>query len=225
MSVVRPEYGPTLPELVGPRWRALPRAVRIVLAVLGVAVVAVLVVQQRGGDRPLKDVVVREPVAFNLGYPSEILRRVAPRAPDVLALREVAGREPMRVTVRPFKLAAYKGDSSAALLGLSSTLILRMEAADPNWVLRGEGRARTNDAPGYSINFQTKLEGRTAYGKRYLLVPAVDPEDPNAVQPREGIDLTLISARSPAVQKVDDIGANGGLKSPLRSFRFGTDRP
>ena len=40
MSVVRPEFGPTLPELVAPRLRALPRGARVA-AVAG-AVLAVV---------------------------------------------------------------------------------------------------------------------------------------------------------------------------------------
>ena len=65
MSVVRPEFGPTLAELVAPRVRALPRAGRLAFWAL-VAVLAVLVVLAamrlaRGDERA--HVIVREPVA------------------------------------------------------------------------------------------------------------------------------------------------------------------
>ena len=39
MPVVRPEFGPTLPELLAPRVRALPRAGRVVLAIVAVVIV------------------------------------------------------------------------------------------------------------------------------------------------------------------------------------------
>jgi hypothetical protein len=38
-------------------------------------------------------------------------------------------------------------------------------------------------------------------------------------------DIDLRAARSPAIPNVDAIGNNGVLKTPLRSFRFGTARP
>ena len=45
------------------------------------------------------------------------------------------------------------------------------------------------------------------------------------VPPREGLDLTMLSERSPATPKADAVAANGPLKTPLRSLRFGTQRP
>src|SRR5512132_4171317 len=39
MSVVRPEFGPTLPELLGPRVPALPRPARLALAAAGLGIV------------------------------------------------------------------------------------------------------------------------------------------------------------------------------------------
>jgi glutamate-1-semialdehyde aminotransferase len=36
----------------------------------------------------------------------------------------------------------------------------------------------------------------------------------------------MLAARSPAVPRVDAVGsASGALKTAIRSFRFGTDRP
>ena len=87
MSVVRPEFGPTLPELVAPRVRALPRAGQVafwaIVAVLAVAVVLVALRLARGDERA--HIVVREPVAFNLVH-GEGLRRVAPRERETLRL-------------------------------------------------------------------------------------------------------------------------------------------
>jgi hypothetical protein len=52
-----------------------------------------------------------------------------------------------------------------------------------------------------------------------LLVAKPDPP------PREGVDLTILAARSPSVPNLDSVGATGALKTAYRSFRFGTDRP
>ena len=93
-----------------------------------------------------------------------------------------------------------------------------MRAADPQFILRSEGRARVNSQPGYQIQFQTKQGGRTAYGRRTLLFK----DEPGE---REGADITMIAVRSPAMPNVDEVGSNGPTKLPYRSFRLGTERP
>ena len=71
MSVVRPEFGPTLPELLAPRVRALPRAAQIALAVLAALVVAgavyVVVHRREADERP--QAVVRSPIADGVLQP------------------------------------------------------------------------------------------------------------------------------------------------------------
>jgi hypothetical protein len=215
MSSVRPEFGPTLPEILGPRLRALPRGGRAAVAAAALVAVAIaaFLVLGSGGDQTA--VVVRKPIAFNLVHGPGV-HRVAPRDDELLRLESRDGLQ--LFTVRPFRLGAYRGDSSAALLAMSSPLIEAMRAQDPGFVLRSEGRARVNLLPGYQIVFQTRRDGRLEYGKRFLLVS----DDPH---PTEGIDVLLISSRSTAVPKADAVGSNGVLKSPLRSLRFGTERP
>ena len=88
----------------------------------------------------------------------------------------------------------------------------------PGFAVRYEGRTRVNDTPGYELVFQYRRDGRIAYGRRVLLFP----EQPGV---RDGADVLLLEDRSQAVPRADAIGRNGALKTPLRSFRFGTDRP
>jgi hypothetical protein len=219
MSVVREEFGPTLPELLGDRLRVPVRTVWRALAALGVVVVLVVawLVLVRG--TPGQDaVVVREPVAYNLVH-TDALRRVAPRAGETLRLQTRAGAAPQSFAVKPLRLAPYKGDVSAALTLLSARLIREMGAEYPGFLWRGDGRVNINKQPGYQIVFQARVGGRTTYGKRVLLVAAPDPP------PSTGLDITMLSARSPAVPRADAVAANGALKTPYRSLRFGTDRP
>jgi hypothetical protein len=121
--------------------------------------------------------------------------------------------------VRPLRLAPYRGDVSAKLTLLSARLIRQMSATYPGFVWRGDGRVNINQQPGYQIIFQARVGGHTTYGKRVLLVAAPDPP------PRAGLDITMLAERSPATPKVDAVAANGALKTPLRSLRFGTQRP
>ena len=221
MSVVRPEFGPTLAELVGPRVRALPRPAQVAAcAAVVVLVVALgLLALRLGAGEPRAAVVVREPVAFNLVYP-EGLRRVAARPGEALRLESVAGAPaPQSLAITPLRLAPYPGDVTATLMGRTPRLIDRMRAALPGFVWRGDGRVNINKQPGYEILFQFRRGGRTTYGRRILLVP--DAETP----PREGLDITILGARSAALPRVDAVAADGQLRTALRSLRFGTERP
>ncbi|MCU0257476.1 MAG: hypothetical protein MUC84_02310 [Solirubrobacteraceae bacterium] len=217
-SLVRPEFGPTLPELAGPRWRALSRGGRIAVAVLAAIVAVVLLLRLLAGD-DRTTVVVSAPVAFNLVYDDAKLDRVA--APPGTSLRLVtpaSDPDPESVTVAPLRLPAYRGDINGVLPVYAATVIRDMRRADPDFVLRSEGRTRINRQPGYQIQFQTERAGRTTYGRRTFLF-----QDEPAQ--REGADILLLAARSPSMPNVDAVGSNGPTKLPYRSFRLGTERP
>jgi hypothetical protein len=218
MSVVRPEFGPTLPELLGSRVRALPRVVRIGLAgaaLVALAVVVWLLVRPSPGR---SNVVVHGSAAtFNVSYTAP-LHKAEPFAGEELRLLTRSGPEQSFV-VRPLRLPSYSGDVTAALMELSSPLVDEMRAHYAGFVWRGDGRVSINKQPGYQIEFQARVGGHTMYGKRVLLVAQPDPP------PRVGIDFTALSARTPAVPNVDAVAGNGPLKIPYRSIRFGASHP
>jgi hypothetical protein len=221
MSVVREEFGPTLPALVGPRLRALPRAAQVVLAALAaIVVVALALIAVRRTEDTRAHVVVRAPIAYNLVYPPS-LQRVRPHAGETLRLETPAGTAaPQSFAVKPFKLPPYHGDSTGILTLMSANMITRMRAQYPGFIWRGDGRVNYNRQPGYEILFQAKIGGRTTYGRRTMLVPGGD------TPPRAGLDITMLAARSPAIPRVDAVGsASGALKTAIRSLRFGTERP
>jgi hypothetical protein len=217
MSVVREEFGPTLPELVGRRLGVRPRNVWLALAAIGAVAAVVVAWLALRPDPNQSTVVIREPVTYNLIYP-DALQRVAPRSGETLRLESRSG-PPQSFVVHPLRLQPYKGDVSAAMTFLSSTLIPQMREQYTDFVWRGDGRVNINKQPGYQIIFQAHVDGHTTYGRRVLLVAKPDPP------PREGVDLTILAARSPSVPNLDSVGATGALKTAYRSFRFGTDRP
>src|SRR5690349_2757699 len=104
MSVVREEFGPTLPELLGPRVRALPRAAQVALAALAALVlVALAAAFLRHEPDKRTPVLVRRPIAFNLSYPPDF-RQVAPRGREALRLETAAGAaDPQSFTATPFR--------------------------------------------------------------------------------------------------------------------------
>jgi hypothetical protein len=214
MSVVRPEFGPTLPELLGPRLRALPAPVRGGLAVLGAAVVAVVLwaLLLRGGsaDRP---VVVRGPVAFNFIYRAP-LHRAPARPGELVRLATGTGQS---MAVRPLHLPAYRGDSAGILPIWATRAAGTLERRLPGFQTRTEGRANINKFQGYEMVFQYRSAGRLVFGRRVFLLP-----QPTA---RDGVEITVLAPRTAAVPNADAAGHNGPLKTALRSFRFGTQRP
>jgi hypothetical protein len=222
VSVVRPEFGPSLPELLGPRVRALPRALRLGLVALAAVIViaaAALLLRDRRDTRP--HAVVRSPVAFNLLYPKP-LERARPRGREVLRVQTPPGTTaPQSFAVTPLRLPPYRGDSSAVLAVMASGLVKQMSSTVPGFVERGEGRVNYNRQPGYEIQFQARIGGRTTYGRRTLLMPGGD------APPRAGVDIMILAARSAAVPNVNAVAATNGsaLKTAIRSFRFGTERP
>jgi hypothetical protein len=217
MSVVREEFGPTLPELVRARLGVSTRKVWLAFAVAAVVLVAIAAYLALRPTPGQSGAVVREPIGFNLVYPDS-LHRVAPRQGEILRLSSQSG-SPKSFAVRPLRLAPYKGDVNAALTILSSTLIPQMRGQYQDFVWRGDGRVNINKQPGYQILFQARVGGRLTYGRRVLLVAKPDPP------PREGVDITILAARSRTVPNLDSVGATGALKTAYRSFRFGTGRP
>lgn len=216
MSAVRPELGPTLPELLGPRIRVLPRAVRLALAAVGALLVVLLVwaLFLRGeGAKAKRAVIVREPVAFNFVYRAPF-RKEAPPAGELARV----GSKEQAFSVRELRLPAYGGDAAGFLPLYAATLEQQMAKDLPGFVWRSDGRANINKQQGFEIVFQYRRgDGTLMYGRRILLLPNVTA--------RQGADLWAVAPRSPAIVRADDVGHNGGLKTALRSFRFGTERP
>ena len=224
MSALRPGFGPGLPELLAERfgWRA--RRTRVALAVLlAVPVVALgLRVGTSRGSGLRNDAIVLQPVAFTLGY-RDGMQRVAPRPGEALRLATPPGAATGETfTVAALRVAPYTGDQSGVLPILAAREVERLRASFPmQFRYRGDGRTRINELPGHQILFQARVGGRLHYGKRFLLLGAVEPP----AQAREGVVLTLLSRYSQATPSVGAVGVFGLMKGPLRSFRFGTERP
>ena len=216
MPAVRPEFGPTLPELLGPRLRALPPVLRLGLAALGgfvvVAILYALVLRGDGADAK-RAVVVRTPVAFNFVYRAPFAR-LAPGAGELARV----GSTSQSFTVRELKLPSYRGDAAGFLPLYAAQQEAQMARQFPGFVWRSDGRANINQQQGFEIVFQFRRPGGPlSYGRRVLLLPSVTA--------RAGADILVTAPRSAAIVRADDVGHNGGLKTALRSFRFGTERP
>lgn len=224
MASLRPEYGPALPELVARRFRWPVRRTRVVI--LGLFAALVLLQAARSiatSGTGLTDVLVTKPFAFTLGY-RDGMERVAPERGEVLRLiSKPGGSTDETFTVSELKLAPYRGDPAGVLPVLAAQQVEALSREFPDgFRFRGDSRARINEFPGHQILFQTRIGGRLYYGRRYLLLPEYEAPGP---APRDGAQLTLLSRYSKATPSVDAVGSFGLMKSALRSFRLGTERP
>lgn len=220
-AAVKPEYRPTLAQLLRPlpAWQRWGIIVLLLLPVLAGAWLVTL-----GSREPETHVVVREPVAFNLAY--------GPRLTQVddqgSALRLEQQRGDLFVqsfTVQPLMLPPYEGTPSGALPLYAATYEDELRRRYPDFEFVREGRTRINTNPGYEIVFRAKIDDRTLYGRHILLVPAVDVnEDLVLDTQREGVILELAATPVSGTPNAQSTGNVGALKRPLRTFRFGTER-
>jgi hypothetical protein len=208
--LVAPEHRPTLRDELAP----LPaRSRRAVIGVLGIAVLAIVVLTSRGtGEDGLR--VVREgPVAFNLRHPAS-MRALRPAAGEWLHL-ERKGLDSF--VVEPLRLPAYRGDVGGYLPVQAARELAALRERFPALEPVEEGKARVNKVAGYSLVFRASRRPRL-YGRLVLLPEPV----PGA---RDGVKLLLLATPEAAADKARDVGTRGLLKTPFRSFRFGTEGP
>jgi hypothetical protein len=220
---VKPEFGPTFPELAGPRWRRSPAWLRVALVglLVLVLVLAATVVLRRG--EPETSVVVRDPLAFNLRFGEALTRIAPPPAGERLRLEQRRDGETVgSLAVRPLRLPAYRGSVAGTFPAYAEQVIADLrDDGYTDFELADEGRVRINEVPGYGIGFRARRDGRRVWGRTVLLIPLTDPPEPL----RDGVRLDLVASPGSGVSNPADVGAVGQLKLPLRSFRFGTEAP
>lgn len=216
-GLVLPEFRPTLRDTTAawPAWRR--RAVWVVLAIFLLVPAALLV--KRSSPGAGVRVVHPGAVAFNLRYPAVL--HAMPRAPgELLHLERRAANGDLidSYVVQPLHLPAYQGDIGGILPVVAEREVDALRKQFPNLEPVEEGKARINTVAGYTLVFRADRAKRL-YGRVVLLPQPV----PGA---RDGVRLVLLaSARGGGVGKAADVGTMGQLKTPYRSFRFGTEGP
>ena len=207
--LVAPPHRPTLKEELARLPTRFRYAAIAVLALLAVAAIFLL-----AGGATAEDgtrVVVEEPIAFNLRYPDG-MERVED---DALLHLQRPGKD--EFTVEPLELPAYTGDVGGVLPVEASREVERLKERFPNLELVEEGKVRINRAAGYSLVFRASRSPRM-YGRLVLLPEPV----PGA---RTGVKLLMLATPAGGAGKARDVGTSGAVKTPYRSFRFGTEGP
>jgi hypothetical protein len=233
-GLVLDEHRPTLADLLRPRLARAPRWVR--WALLGLGVVVVLLVLWRvvaGGDAGETHYVHRGALEFNFRYP------------DTMHPAKAAGQELVRVqrtrdglfldsfAVEPLSLPRFRGNVSGLLPAYADREIAALRKRFPSeFELVREGKARVNQVPGYDVQFQSRLGKRRLFGRLVLLPRPAAGEDLtnptgelNNDRSRTGVRILMLSTPAAGTVRPRDVGARGNLKTPFRSFRFGTEGP
>jgi len=211
---VLPEYGPTAPRLLrarlGPRAR---RGVALVAVVLLVALAALVAASAGDGLAELEH---RSAPQFTLLH-APAVRRAAPGPGELVRLRSGRGALQMTVTVRGLTLPPYAGSVSGFLPVHAERQAAALARELPGFRLRGEGKARVNDAPGYQLRYRAGPAAHRTLGIDILVVP----EDGD----REGALLRLRQVNPQRALGEADRDLVKATRKAFRSFRFGLDRP
>lgn len=191
----------------------MPKRGRIaVIAVLALLALGAAVALLRGSSEDGTRTIVREPIAFNLRYPDS-MRQVE----DSDALFHLQREGIDEFIVEPLELPEYQGDVGGILPVEASRQVEELKQRFPQLELVEEGKVRINRAAGYSLAFRASRSPRL-YG-RLVLLPEPVPGS------RTGVRLLMLATPKGGADKARDVGTNGLLKTPYRSFRFGTEGP
>jgi hypothetical protein len=214
---VKPQYGPTLPELLVPRWRSAANRQRGLagggLLVLVVAAAAVAITYPR-----LSSFVYRgRPPTFNLTYPARLGSVTPPAGADLrLESRSRSGRLLAWFEVDRVKLPPYSGEVSGQLPVFATNYIAGLARTVPDFVLQTEAKTRINLVAGYSVTYRGRFNGQLMYVRTVLLVPALTGV-------RDGVSLNMGIVPNKSLDPSPDfVGVADVLQKPFRSFRFGT---
>ncbi len=228
VPIARPEYGPSLTEVAGPRLRRLPPRVRwggLAAAVLLILLVGI-VWAARGGPA-LNHTIIEGPLTFNTRYDDRI-ERVDAGPGELLRLSTKAG-EGRGEEYLVFRDAGPAPSEDEPAGGPVAQLALRMadvmapvrrEFADNGFRVRSEGRVKIGrDYAGWLVRYQFRRDGHTWYGVRVLLLP----DEPGTTE--RVLDMSLQSEKSQVVDQISEAGSNGPMRTPFYGVAFGTEKP
>jgi hypothetical protein len=214
VPLVAPEHRPTLREELA-RHRPVTRwTVSALLAAFALAFAVWAFMPHRKGVH----YVHRPAPTFNLRH-APAFQRLPPEHDEILHIRRrIAGRTVDAFSVSRLTLPPYRGDVGGLLPVYAERVLAELRAAYPGLELVEEGKARVNLVPGYSILFRVGRGQHRMYGREVLL-----PE-PGAAT-RTGVRIALRTWKGSGVSEPRLLGARGALKTPYRSFRYGTEAP
>ena len=235
-----PDYGPSLPQLVGPWLRRRPRWQQAALALLVIALIgliAALVVRSEAAvtsyHQTESDARARglSPIAFHFDR-SRKLTLSKPEGAYVKAERRRGGELVASFMISPFKMEPRPGYLAGYLPLVATDLERQAARRYDHFRLQFEGRARVNEVEGYQFAFTARLprpgdEPRQLFGRIVVLPEPYDYNDPakeypEGQNPTRGLLFTMLATTLDEPDSPARVGDEGILQRPFRSFRFGS---
>ena len=214
---VRPEFGPTLPALLGARGVSRRAMAMGAVALVVLAAAGWLLVQS---TRDREHLVAAGPPAFNLVYAPSALRERPARDGELARLEGRLKRVSVEITVRPVDIPAATPDAfiGGELPAVAERRLDELRAIHGPIEVFDEGKSRISGLPGYQIGFGA----RTPSGKRLLGRDAyVFGDEPGATM---GVLLSLrrvVRGR----QRTREEEFFDKVKEAFVSFAFGESQP
>ncbi len=212
---VKPEYRPSLWQLLEPRWRAASGRARAAVTVAGVALLAALVAAGLTLENTTYSHGGGVPFSFDYRY----LYRAAAEPGGYVRVESHwrGGALKYSYAVGPLTLPPYSGEVTGELPLYATTFIRALSRRYAGFALRAEGKTKINNTlTGYEVAFFAKVEGREMYARDVLLTP-------ERAHPRAGVVVAMLTAPGASTQVVSplEVGEAGVLLRPLKSFAFG----
>jgi hypothetical protein len=234
-----PSFGPSLPQLLAPRLRALPRWQQALLAIVVAALIAALAAalihsatakktyHQSAAEATARGLTA---IPFHFDHSSRFHISKPPGA-YVRAERSVGGTLAARFTVSPLPLGDQPGLVSGFMPIVATAHEREAARRYEAFRLAFEGRARVNKVEGYQFAFAAQLvraglPARQLFGRVVLLPEPYDAEEPDkpypaGSKPTRGIVITMLATSLDNVPSATRVGDEGSLQKLYRSFRFG----
>ena len=215
VPLVLDRHRPTLDEATA-RW---PRPVRIGLLVAAALVVLALFLISLSPDTRGEPVIREGSPSFNFARTPDLLP-AEPAFDQWLRFARVRedGLFVQSFAVAPLAIPAYRGEVSGILPIAAEATIEQLRRRHAGFELVQEGKTRVNEVPAYAVAFNARDGERRIFGKSVLLA---EPE-PGA---RRGVRLDMLTTYAGGVSRATDVGIDGAIKQPFRTFRFGTEAP
>jgi hypothetical protein len=210
---LKPEYGPTLGQLLAPRWRAASRLART----LTLAAAAILLALLAGLALTLENAHYSHggPVPFSFSY--RYLYRTATGPDEYVRVEHRAhGRLEDSVAVGPLLVPAYRSAPRVELPLYATYYIRAVRRRYSDFALSGEGGTQVAGISAYHILYTTRVQGHTLHGRDILVLPGRG-------HPRAGLRIVMLASRALDLALVSQLktAPTGPLELPLNSFSIG----
>ena len=212
---MRPEYGPSLPRLLAPRWSRASRLTRA--AVVGA--IALLLAAALAAGLTLENAHYAHGGSVRFSFEYRDLYRVRPEAGGYVRVQSDYANGALKYSyaVAPLSVPAYTGAVQGEMPLYAGRFIAGLARRYRGFVLRGEGKTKVNNTLiGYQVAFTADVRGAEMYGRDVLFTRPV-------AHPRAGVVVSMLAApaANASVHSPLEVAESGVLLRPLKTLTLG----